>query len=593
MLGISDALNDLGHHDEAEPWYHRALEAGADGGRVHYGLAVAYQRRQRHAEAVMLFEKALEVGGPDAKVLSAAAQSLQALGRYGEAAEKYQAILDADPDQPAALLDTARLLLGLGQSAEAVVFLEHLLSRPGGHEAAWPLLLYGRMALCDWHDFDDLVARVVELSERELAAGGAVSVAPFSLFALPVSEELRSRVADRAATIAARSAVSQAGGRAFAPRVGPRPRLTIGYLSPDFAAHSVGTALKGVLHDHDRQGFRVVGYGLMPPAANDEIGDELRQGLDDFRDLSALSDAAAAAIVADDGVDILVDLAGHTRGARLGILALRPAPLQAHFLGYGKSLGGGLVDYLISDAVYWPPEVRPEGGESVACLPHQSLPALAPRRAELAARRGDFGLPDEGFVFANFHTPHKHDPRMFGLWMGILERVPGSVLWLLASEAAAANLRAEAERRGLVAERLVFATRVPHAVHLARHELADLMLDTRLHGGGVTTIEALWCGVAVLTLGVPGADRAGASLLAAAGLDELICPSLEDYLEKAVALAGDGAALAAVRQKIAAGRQTSPLFDTLKFCHHLEAAYRGMWEIALAGEAPRDFEVPA
>ncbi len=595
MLGIGDALNDLDCFAEAEPWYHQALEAGTTGNteaRVYHGLAVSRQRQRRHAEATLLFKKALEVGDAEARVLSDAAQSLQALGRYGEAAEMYQAILDSDPDQPAALLDTARLLLGIGRSAEAVVFLEHLLSRHEDSESAWPLLLYGRMALCDWHDFDDLVARVVDLSERELAAGGAVSVAPFSLFALPVSEDLRNRVADRAATMAARAA--RAAGRPIATsQVGARERLTVGYLSPDFAAHSVGTALQGVLHDHDREGFRIVGYGLTPPDANDEIGDALRQGLDEYCDLSALSDAEAAARIAGDRVDILVDLAGHTRGARLGILALRPAPLQAHFLGYGKSLGGGLVDYLISDALYWPPEARPQGGESVACLPHQSLPALAPRRAEMKAGRSDFGLPEEGFVFANFHAPHKLDPHMFALWMALLARLPGSVLWLLASEAAVANLRAEAERRGIAADRLVFATRVPHGVHLARQGLADLVLDTRLHGGGVTTIEALWCGVPVLSCRAPGADRVGASLLAAAGLDELICDSLEDYLEKALALAGDPAALAAMGEKISAERETSPLFDTLKFCRHLEAAYRGMWEIAQAGEAPRNFDVSA
>ena len=595
MQGIGDALNDLGCFSDAASWYHQALEAGgagASGACVYYGLAVSRQCQQRHAEAVLLFKKALEVGDADPTVLSAAAQSLQALGRYGEAAEMYQAILDTDPDQPAALLDTARLLLGIGRSAEAVVVLEHLLSRHEDAESAWPLLLSGRMALCDWHDFDDLVARVIELSERELVAGGAVSVAPFSLFALPVSENLRTRVAHRTASFATRTR-TRIADQDPSPQVGPRRRLTIGYLSPDFGAHSVGTALQGVLHDHDREGFRIVGYGLTPVAADDEIGDALRQGLDDFRDLSALSDAEAAALVAQDGVDILVDLAGHTGRARLGILALRPAPLQAHFLGYGKSLGGGLVDYLISDAVSWPPEERPEDSESVASLPHQSLPGLAPRRAEMAAGRSDFGLPDEGFVFANFHAPQKLDPHMFALWMGILERVPGSVLWLLAGEATVANLQAEAERRAIASDRLVFATRVPHAVHLARHDLADLVLDTRIHGGGVTTIEALWCGVPVLSCLAPGTDRVGASLLVAAGLEELICNSLEEYLEKAVMLAGDDATLTAVRDKIAAGRQTSPLFDTLKFCRHLEAAYQGMWEIALAGEAPRDFEVPA
>ncbi|MDP6621972.1 MAG: tetratricopeptide repeat protein [Alphaproteobacteria bacterium] len=593
MQGIGDALSDLGCFADAESWYHQALEAGGagtSGARVFHGLAVSRQRQQRHAEAVLLFKKALEVGDTDPAVLSAAAQSLQALGRYGEAAEMYQAILDTDPDQPAALLDIARLLLGIGRSAEAVVFLEHLLSRHEDAESAWPLLLYGRMALCDWHDFDDLVARVIELSERELAAGGAVSVAAFSLFALPVSEDLRTRVAHRTADFATRTRTADQDPN---PQVGPRERLTIGYLSPDFGTHKVATALQGVLHDHDREGFRIVGYGLTPVAADDGIGDALRHGFDDFRDLSALSDTEAAALVAQDGVDILVDLAGHTHRARLGILALGPAPLQAHFLGYGKSLGGGLVDYLISDAVYWPPEERPESSESVACLPHQSLPALSPRRAEMAAGRSDFGLPDEGFVFANFHAPQKLDPHMFALWMGILERVPGSVLWLLAGEATVANQQAEAERRAIASDRLVFATRVPHAVHLARHALADLVLDTRIHGGGVTTIEALWCSVPVLSCRAPGTDRVGASLLVAAGLEELICNSLEEYLEKAVMLAGDEAALTAVRDKIAAGRQISPLFDTLKFCRHLEAAYQGMWKIALAGEAPRDFEVPA
>lgn len=295
-------------------------------------------------------------------------------------------------------------------------------------------------------------------------------------------------------------------------------------------------------------------------------------------------------------IDILVDLKGFTGGSRTRVLGRRPAPIQVNYLGYPGTLGAPFIDYIIADRTVIPDHHREFYSEKVVALP-DSYQANDDKRliADRVFTRGDVGLAPAGFVFCCFNNNYKITPDMFDRWMRILGRVEGSMLWLLEANArAAANLRKEAVARGIAAERLVFAPRVPLPDHLARHRLAGLFLDNIPCNAHTTASDALWAGLPVLTiLGDTFASRVAASLLHAIGLPELIAESPEAYERMAIDLATHPSRLAALSTRLAANRLTAPLFDTKRFTRHIEAAYTAMYERHQAGIAPDHIVVPA
>ena len=345
---------------------------------------------------------------------------------------------------------------------------------------------------------------------------------------------------------------------------------------------------------HDRERFEVFYYAL---AADDGSTYYRRFATDaeHFVDLTALSNRDAALRIRSDEIDILVDLMGYTRNARTEIFALQPAPVQVAYLGFAGTLGADFIPYIIADPIVLPESELPHFSEQPVYLPecYQVNDRWQPI-AETGARRADYGFPEAAFVFCCFNANYKIEPVIFDVWMHILQRVPGSVLWLFeGSEHVPDNLRREAQARGVAPERLVFAPRVPKDRHLERHRLADLCLDTLIYGAHTTASDALWAGVPVLTCcGEAFASRVGASLLTAVGLPEMIVNSLTEYEELAVELATRPQRLTEIRQKLSANRLTYPLFDTERFVRHLEKAFEMMWAVHAAGEAPRPIYVP-
>jgi predicted O-linked N-acetylglucosamine transferase (SPINDLY family) len=324
--------------------------------------------------------------------------------------------------------------------------------------------------------------------------------------------------------------------------------------------------------------------------------ERLKAAFERFIDVRQRTDREVAALLRDLEVDVAVDLNGHTQGSRLGALALRPCPVQVSYLGYPGTTGAEYVDYALADRFVVPEAQLAHFAEKVVYLPdtfqandrRRTIAASTPTRAEV-------GLPERGFVFCAFSNAYKITPAVFDVWMRLLQRCEGSMLWLQGSEAAAGeNLRREARGRGVDPQRLVFARRLPYAEHLARYRLADLFLDTMPFNGGATASDALWAGLPVLTCtGEAMAARMAGSLLHAAGMPELVTASLADYEALAHALAHAPPRVAALKATLARARDSCALFDTDRFRRHLEAAYVAMWEGAQRGEAPAGFAVPA
>jgi protein O-GlcNAc transferase len=349
----------------------------------------------------------------------------------------------------------------------------------------------------------------------------------------------------------------------------------------------------GLFELHDRSGFEVVAVSY-----GEDDGSPMRRRLEHaferFLDVRARSDAQAAALLREMEIDIAVDLKGFTAGARPGILAQRPAPLQASYLGFPGTLGVPFIDYLIADRIVVPESEQACYAEKLVYLPECYQVNDASRAvAERTPAREEAGLPARGLVFCCFNNNYKILPETFACWMRLLREVPGSVLWLLKdSDAARANLEREARDAGIDPARLVFAARLPHAEHLARHRLADLFLDTLPYNAHTTASDALWAGLPVLTCtGTSFAGRVAASLLHAVGLPELVTRTRTDYEQLALALARDPQRLESLKEKLERNRKTAVLFDTARFARALETAYRTMWQRWCRGEPARSFAV--
>lgn len=575
-------LLDLGRTQEALSSFAAVLALVPDDGEALFGRAVALLNlRVQLEEAVTCFDRAAAVDKVECLVGKAAA--LAQLKRPGEAAACLAEVMALAPDRSYVLGSLIYSRLQALDWSDYDSLVETLIQRlEAGRKATFPLSL---LPVADSPELSLASARIYV--QDQFPAQDNLLCAPASALASasatapePVPASASGLTSASASAAAPASVPAPASELAFAPAPTPAPiaqgLIRIAYVSADFRDHPVSHLLVGVLEQHDRRRFEVIGVSLRP-RDDSEIGRRVVAAFDRFIDVEARSDRDIAELLRELQVDIAVDLMGFTDGCRLGIFAHRAAPVQVSYLGYPGTSGAPYIDYLLADDVVIPHGAEGWYTEKVVRLPRCVLPNDDQRRIEAAPSREAAGLPAHGFVFCAFTNAYKINPAVFDFWMRVLREIPGSVLWLRdIAPAARDRLLQEAVSRGVQASRLVFAPHVLNmAEHLGRHRLADLYLDTFPYNAHSTACDALWAGVPVLTCtGRTYAARAAASALTTAGLTELITKDLQEYESRAVQLAREPERLRALRQRLA--EQRSPLFDTAGYCRHLEDAFAGM-----------------
>ena len=348
--------------------------------------------------------------------------------------------------------------------------------------------------------------------------------------------------------------------------------------------------MTGVYESHDPNHFEIYALdngwddgGVLRP--------RMKKAFKEIIDISQMTDPAVVNLIEDLQIDILVNLNGYFGEGRQNVFAFHPAPIQVNYLGFPGTLGAEYMDYLIADPIVIPPTSRQYYVEKIAYLPN-SYQANDSKRI-ISAReftRAELGLPEVGFVYCCFNNNYKITPETFDSWMRILKAVEGSVLWLIQDNVPAEkNLKAEALKRGISPDRIIFAQRLPLPEHLARHKMADLFLDTLPYNAHTTASDALWAGVPVLTLlGNTFPGRVAASLLNAVGLPGLVSHTPQEYEQRAIELARDPLALKAIQERLVDNRLSKPLFDTALFTQDLEALYKKMVERYRANLVPDD-----
>lgn len=480
----------------------------------------------------------------------------------------------------AALRQTARLLTDHRRLAPAEATLRQCLELNPNQRDVMEQLVAVRLAQC--------VSPALQGVEGVDRATLLRNLNPLSLLYMSDDPLMQlGLAADYARHLVKDAADLHASDRRDAPIAMKGRRLRVGYVSSDLRDHAVGTLLVELFELHDKSRIELFAY-YSGPKATGSMHERFRASAEHWVDIAGMPDAQAAARMAADGIDILVDVNGYTRDARAGIFARRPAPVQVNWLGYPGTLGTPHHHYILADD--W---IIPEGSERFYSETVLRLPCYQSndRKRPVGPRptRAEAGLPEQGFVFCSFNGSQKLARFTLARWAEILRRVPESVLWLLDNgEEMRTNVTAFLEGQGIAAARLVFAPKVANPDHLARYPLADLFLDSSPYGAHTTASDALWMGVPVLTFsGRSFATRVCGSLVRAAGLPDMVMASPEAFVQRAIALAADPQALAAIRARLVAGRETCTLFDMAGFARALEALFTEMAKRHEAGHTPQ------
>ncbi|MGH8668606.1 MAG: tetratricopeptide repeat protein [Burkholderiales bacterium] len=607
-------LTELGRLGEAEAELRKALEGAPENVRVHHNLAVLLSGRGDSQRALEHYDRALALDlshegarlnratlrlglrdaqgaledfrllGDGVEAGAGRIRALLLLHRDDEALEEVDRLVARHPGNRLAARLKGIALASRGRLAEAKLALAD------SDESASARSLYIERALerqqvCDWRDRDRLVAAIrdalADARPGELSSRGVL----FHAQALPLHGAELKGIAARFAE-GVRAGAGELGSEQ-PPAMPSGARLRVGFLSSSLRNHPEARLLGPVLAHRDRTRFEYFLYAL-----NSDDGSSLRatlaQSADLFIDASCWSSAQIVERIRRDRLHMLVDLSGNLEGSRPEVLAARVAPLQSGLIGPPATLGPGLLDYRLSDAVASPPAHQADWYERFALLPAPHWTYDVSQVIGGAGVREAHGLPARGFVYCCFNQAFKISPEVFGVWMRLLRQTPDSVLWLMdCGPLARANLSREARHAGVDAGRLVFAPRRDLEAHLGRQSQADLFLDTLNCGAHTTAADALHAGLPVLTR--PGdtmASRLCAALVHGAGLPEFVVNDLEAYESKALELAGSPALLAEAKARLLQARSTSPFFATHDRVRAIERAFEAMIERQRAGLAP-------
>jgi len=621
---LGNALSTMGQLDAAIVAYVEAIRLKPDFVESHNNLGDAFQTLGKYAEAIHSYQRTLELQPRFATAYNNLAHALSKLGKFSAAISTYQRALVVMPDQPEIYNNLGSVLRDSGDLSEAMQAYQRAISlRPnyaeahfnfgnlwllGGHidsaiqafqttlrlqpsfTTAASALVHQLQNICDWDgqkEVNALLSKVMDIDDnREIASDVATLISPLTMIGLSseTTAEQQLWCARRWAGYHFRNIapVTNFQNRIRASSTEPEDRkLRIGYLSADFRTHPVAYLTVELFEQHSRDEFEVFGYSIGEDDQS-SIHQRLVSAFDHFRELKSLSYRDAALAIANDQIDILVDLQGYTHHCRTEILAHRPAPIQVNYLGFPGTMGADFIDYILVDDYVVPRSQQPFFTERLVYLPGCFMVNDSQREISIGTpKRSDVGLPEKAFVFCAFNASYKITEAIFELWLRLLNVAPHSVLWLKDwNDLAVKNILRRANERGISADRLIFAPNVSMPDHLARHRVADLYLDTFPYNQHSTASDALRVGLPLITLsGDTFASRVAGSLLRELGMNELITHSYDAYEALVNQLATNPSRLNHIRGRLTEALKQTELYSGKAFAKKIEAAFHEMWKL--------------
>jgi predicted O-linked N-acetylglucosamine transferase (SPINDLY family) len=543
-------LLTAGRAREAEGSYRRALELNPHNAGAYNNLGVVLVDAGKFEEALAACDRAIQLKPDYAQAYNCRADALRRLFRLGEALQACDKAIELKSDYAEAHYNRGNVLLAAGRVEEAEDSYRRALELNPDNAQLHSNILFTQAARARL-SFDQMCEAMREW-DRVHGREGRLNPLP------------------------ARTATSSA-----------ERRLRVGYVSPHLRSHVINFFFEPLLAAHDRTHFEIFCYASYVESRSDEVTQRLRAIAEHWRFVGDKNDAALARLVHEDGIDILVDLTGHTAGNRLKAFTYRPAPVQATYLGFFAATGLAAMDYWITDEVLHPPDTPELATEKIYRLPRCWV---CYQPSNLAPAVAPCPTSDARVVFGSFNDFSKLTPDVIETWSRLLQRLPGSRLLVMArtlGDPMNRSLLTEGfASHGIAPERLLLRKGAPYRQYYATYADVDIALDPFPRTGGTTTAEALWMGVPVVTLaGQRYVERISASKLTAVGLEDLIAGSREEYIEKAISLAHDPARRADLRRNLRERMAQSPLCDGEGLARAMEFAYTDMWNRYLAGSS--------
>ncbi len=571
-----ELLLAFGKDQDAREAFDRAVQINPNLATAHLGRAAALMKRHNVVSAMLSADRARQINPRSAEAHRLLGCGQMELGHLEQAIRFFDVALELKPEYPEVLFAKGEALQEVGRHDEATAVFEQLVALQPEMRLAKGSLLHAKMRAADWGGLDSLTDDVIEQVRQ-----GTLAINPFGL--QPICDDEATLLT--CAELTTKHFHPPASRKLARPRQRRGGKIKIGYVSGEFCEHATSILMTGVWEKHDKTSFEIIGIdtGLVDQSPRRQ---RIDAAFDRIVPVTDISDNDAALRIAALEIDVLVNLNGFFGKARPGIFAMRPARVQVNYLGFPGTLGAEYMDYLIADHIVIPESSQRHYRENIVYLPGCYQPNDDTREiSPEPITRSAYELPEDAVVFCCFNNIYKITPVIFSKWMEILKSVPKSVIWLLeSSDQLRDRLRSCAAEAGIDPTRIVFAAHAPGPVHLARHRLADLFLDTTPYNAHTTASDALWAGLPILTVrGSTFPGRVAESLLTSVGLNRLIATNLDEYRNLAIRLGSDKAELMNLKEQLAAALPKADVFNTAKTTRNLEAAFRYMVEQAENG----------
>lgn len=533
---------------------------------VKAGVVLIQNKRRELALETIL--KALKYHSTDSLLLTLLAD-LNNLNEPIEAIKIYKKILEQDPENLTVIFCLGKIYADRGPYDQAEKYISEYLKKEndvGKKYKASQILMHSAAKSCEWKD----VSNQLDFLKKYRDLGSIIS--PFMFLSIdddPAQHKINSEklagLLENHPVLFKESQKYKAG------------KIRLGYISGDFYNHATMNLMKSLFGLHDKREFEIIGFNLL--LKKDRTYEEVSKYFDEMVDLTTLTTKARVDRIRDYGLDIAMDLKGHTSDSDMAILHARVAPIQITHIGYPGTSGIKNIDYILADERVIPKEMEIHYSEKVLRMPFSYQVNNSQRSTQGSKYDKEYyGLPRDAFVFNNFNQNYKITRYDIDIWSEILGKVPNSVMWLMSTAARAeGNIRSAFFESGVERERIIFARRVNIEEHLGRHEFADLVLDTKIYNAHTTGSDALWFGVPIVTHpGKSFASRVGASLLYACGLNELIVQTKKEYVDTAVRYANDESYRSHIKNILKIHNSALPLFNTENWTRDFEELLRSL-----------------
>ena len=575
----AEAHNNLGNVLKEIKKLNHSLNSYNEAIKINPNYAEAYSNRSivlkdlnRLDSALESSNKAIEINPRYSEAYNSKGIILRKLNQFKEALKNYDKAIELNPNFANAYINRGNILLNETKQIDlALESYTKALKINSKLDFLFGTYIHIKFWLSNWNLIDEEIN-----SLKNKIINGERTATPFSILSLLDLPDLQIKNAKK--FVEKQFSLTNNLGPIL--KKAPNKKIRIGYYSADFHNHAMSFLLAHLFEVHDRSKFEIIGFSL-EKRKNDEMRKRVSKAFDKFIDVSLKSDQEIAKISREFNVDIAIDLMGFTRGNKFQIFAEKCAPIQASYLGYPGTTGSNFIDYIIADKILIPKELQKHYSEKIIYLPDTyQVNDSTKKISDKVFTREELGLPKDGFVFCCYNKNYKILPKVFDIWMRLLKKVNGSVLWLLVEDSIIEeNLKKEAIKRNIDENRIIFAKRMPLAEHLARQKTADLFIDTFPYTAHTTCSDSLWAGLPVLTrIGESFASRVSASLLTAIGLPELITHTEKEYEDLAIELANNRNKLEEIKSKLEKNKFTKPLFNTKLFANNIESAYKKMYE---------------